>query len=127
MKYQLPLILFDPECPLCTRFKQGLEYLDNSLRFESARNDEVYAQFPELSRQNCLEKVHMITKDMKILSGQEVVDELLKTLPGASKFAWLLDNDQGKKVKDFFYQKVEELRDIVKKKNGNDCDQCPRS
>ena len=40
MKYQLPLILFDPECPLCTRFKQGLEYLDKSLHFESARNDD---------------------------------------------------------------------------------------
>ncbi len=127
MKYQLPLILFDPECPLCTRFKQGLEYLDKTLNFESARNDDVYAQFPELSRQNCLERVHMITQERKILSGQEVVDELLKTLPGVSKFAWLLDNDQGKKVKDFFYQKVEELRDIVKKKDEGDCPQCPRS
>lgn len=127
MKYQLPLILFDPECPLCTRFKQGLEYLDKTLHFESARNDEVYVQFPELSRQNCLEKVHMITKEMKILSGQEVVDELLKTLPGVSKFAWLLENEQGKKVKDFFYQKVEELREIAKKKDEGDCNQCPRS
>ena len=76
MKYQLPLILFDPECPLCTRFKQGLEYLDKSLHFESARNDEVYAEFPELIRQNCLDKVHMLTADKRILSGQEVVDEV---------------------------------------------------
>jgi predicted DCC family thiol-disulfide oxidoreductase YuxK len=126
MKYQLPLILFDPECPLCTRFKQGLEHLDKGLHFESARNDEVYAEFPELSRQACLEKVHMITKEMKVISGQEVVDELLKTLPGVSKLAWLLDNEQGKKVKEFFYQKVEELREIVKKKDEG-CDQCPRS
>ena len=126
MKYQLPLILFDPECPLCTRFKQGLEYLDKSLHFESARSDEVFLQFPELIRQNCLEKVHMITVDKRILSGQEVVDELLKTLPGVSKLAWLLENEQGKKVKDFFYQKVEELREIAKKKDEG-CDQCPRS
>lgn len=126
MKYHLPLILFDPECPLCTRFKQGLEYLDKSLHFESARNDEVYAQFPELSRQKCLEKVHMITKDMKILSGLEVVDELLKTLPGVSKLSWLLENQQGQKVKDFFYQKVEELRELAKKKDEGDCHQCPR-
>ena len=127
MKYHLPLILFDPECPLCTLFKQGLEYLDKSLHFESARNDEVYAQFPELSRQKCLEKVHMITKEMKILSGQEVVDELLKTLPGVSKLSWLLESDQGQKVKDFFYQKVEELRELSKKKEDGDCNQCPRS
>lgn len=126
MKYHLPLILFDPECPLCTRFKQGLEYLDKNLNFESARNDEVYVQFPELSRQKCLEKVHMITADMKILSGSEVVDELLKTLPGVSKLSWLLDNQQGQKVKDFFYQKVEELRELAQKKDEGDCNQCPR-
>ena len=68
----------------------------------------------------------MITREMKILSGQEVVDELLKTLPGVSKLAWLLDNEQGKKVKEFFYNKVEELREIAKKKEEG-CDQCPRS
>lgn len=126
MNHHLPLILFDPECPLCTRFKQGLEYLDKSLNFQSAREDEIYAAFPELSRQKCLEQVHMITSDRRVLAGPEVVDELLKTLPGVSKFAWLLDNDQGKKVKDFFYEKVEELREISRKK-AEDCDQCPRS
>jgi predicted DCC family thiol-disulfide oxidoreductase YuxK len=125
MKYHLPLILFDPDCPLCLRFKQGLEHLDKSLNFISAREDDVYVQFPELNKQTCLEKVHLITSDKKVLSGTEVVDYLLTTLPGVSKFAWLLDNDQGKKVKDFFYQKVEELREIANKKD-DDCNQCPR-
>lgn len=126
MNYQLPLILFDPECPLCLRFKQGLEHLDRSLNFVSAREEAVYAEFPELSRQTCLEKVHMITSDRRILSGPQVVDELLKTLPGVSRLSWLLDNEQGRKVKEFFYQKVEELREITKKKEEG-CDECPRS
>lgn len=124
MKYHLPIILYDPECPLCLRFKQGLSYLDEKLTFVSAREDEVYLQFPELSRQACLDKVHMITAENIILSGPEVVDHLVKTLPGVSKFAWLLDNEQGKKVKDFFYQKVEELRELSSKKDS--CGQCPR-
>ena len=124
MKYHLPIILFDPECPLCLRFKQGLSYLDQKLTFVSAREDDVYLQFPELSRQACLDKVHMITAENVILSGPEVVDHLVKTLPGVSKFAWLLDNEQGKKVKDFFYQKVEELRELSTKKDS--CGQCPR-
>ncbi|MCM2349973.1 MAG: DUF393 domain-containing protein [Bacteriovoracaceae bacterium] len=124
MKYQLPLILYDPECPLCLRFKQGLHYLDKSLTFVSAREDEIYEHFPELNRQACLEKVHMLTGDRTILSGPEVVDQLMVTLPGVSKLAWLLDNDQGKKVKDYFYQKVEELRELSAKKS--DCKQCPR-
>jgi predicted DCC family thiol-disulfide oxidoreductase YuxK len=124
MKYHLPIILYDPECPLCLRFKQGLSYLDQNLNFVSAREDDVYKAFPDLSKQECLEKVHMITADHKILSGPEVVDHLVKTLPGVSKFAWLLDNEQGRKVKDFFYQKVEELRELSTKKES--CKQCPR-
>lgn len=124
MNYELPLILYDPECPLCLRFKQGLEYLDKSLNFASVRDENVFSSFPELDREACLEKVHLITPERTILSGPEVVDYLVKTLPGVSKFAWLLDNEQGKKVKDFFYQKVEELRELTHKKNG--CTQCPR-
>jgi predicted DCC family thiol-disulfide oxidoreductase YuxK len=124
MNYQLPLILFDPECPLCLRFKQGLQFLDKGLHFVSAREDKVYEAFPELDRRDCLEKVHLITFERKILQGPEVVDYLVKILPGVSKFAWLLENEQGKKAKEFFYQKVEELRELSQKKD--DCNQCPK-
>lgn len=123
--YHLPLVLFDPECPLCLRFKQGLGFLDKNLTFVSAREEDVYTSFPELNRQDCLETVHMITADRKILKGPEVVDHLVETLPGVSKLAWLLDNEQGKKVKNFFYEKVEELRELTNKKDS-DCNQCPR-
>lgn len=126
MKHHLPLVLFDPECPLCLRFKQGLEFLDRDLTFVSARDEAIYEDFPELIRQDCLVTVHMVTIDRKILKGSEVVDYLVKTLPGVSKLAWLLDNEQGKRVTEFFYRKVEELRDIVQKKNEGDCNQCPR-
>lgn len=126
MKYHLPLILYDPECPLCTRFKQGLQYLDSSLHFASAREEEVYAQFPEFSKQECLSAVHLMTLEGKVLKGPEVVDYLAKTLPGVSKFAWLLDNEQGQKIKNYFYEKVEELRELSLKKNEGNCDKCPR-
>lgn len=125
MKYQLPIVLFDPECPLCLRFKQGLQYLDKNLTFVSVREDGIFNAFPELNRQECLSKIHMITPDRGIITGPEVVDYLVTTLPGVSKLAWLLDNDQGKKVKDFFYQKVEELRELSNRKEQG-CNQCPR-
>lgn len=125
MNDHLPIILYDPECPLCLRFKQGLEFLDKSLTFVSARDDQIYLFFPELDKKTCLEKVHLITSERLILAGPEVVDYLVKTLPGVSKFAWLLENEQGRKVKDFFYHKVEELRELSTKKD--DCHQCPRN
>lgn len=125
MNDHLPIILYDPECPLCLRFKQGLEFLDKSLTFVSARDDQIYLFFPELDKKTCLEKVHLITSERLILAGPEVVDYLVKTLPGVSKFAWLLENEQGRKVKDFFYHKVEELRELSTKKD--DCHQCPKN
>jgi predicted DCC family thiol-disulfide oxidoreductase YuxK len=125
MNDHLPIILYDPECPLCLRFKQGLEFLDKSLTFVSARDDQIYLFFPELDKKTCLEKVHLITSERLILAGPEVVDYLVKTLPGVSKFAWLLENEQGRKVKDFFYHKVEELRELSTKKE--ECHQCPRN
>jgi predicted DCC family thiol-disulfide oxidoreductase YuxK len=125
MNDHLPIILYDPECPLCLRFKQGIEFLDKSLTFVSARDDQIYLIFPELDKKTCLEKVHLITSERLILAGPEVVDYLVKTLPGVSKFAWLLENEQGRKVKDFFYHKVEELRELSTKKD--DCHQCPRN
>jgi predicted DCC family thiol-disulfide oxidoreductase YuxK len=125
MNDHLPIIFYDPECPLCLRFKQGLSYLDKNLTFLSARDEATFEHFPELDRQECLDQVHMITKDRQILRGPEVVDYLVQTLPGVSKLAWLLDNEQGKKVKDFFYQKVEELRELSQKKDS-DCPSCTR-
>ena len=125
MNYQLPIVLYDPECPLCVRFKQGLEYIDKSLHFVSAREEAVYIAFSELSQPACLEKIHMITIENQILVGPEVVDYLVSRIPGVSKLAWLLESDQGKKVKDYFYQKVEELRELSQKKDS-DCNQCPR-
>jgi len=126
MKNQLPLVIYDPDCPLCLRFKQGLEFLDKSLHFVPVTESWVYESFPELNRQECLEKIHLITQEKKILKGMEVVDYLSNTLPGISKFSWLLESDQGKKAKEFFYQKVEELREISKRKAESDCSQCPR-
>jgi hypothetical protein len=68
----------------------------------------------------------MITEEGVILKGAEVVDYLVNKLPGVSKFAWLLDSDKGQKAKEYFYEKVEELREITRKKNEENCNSCPR-
>jgi predicted DCC family thiol-disulfide oxidoreductase YuxK len=124
MKYQLPLVIYDPNCPLCLRFKQGLEYLNNQINFASVRDDELYQAFPALDRELCLQKIHLISSEQQLLVGPAVVDYLLSSTPAVAKLAWLLDNEQGRKVKDYFYQKVEELRELTTRQD--DCRECPR-
>jgi predicted DCC family thiol-disulfide oxidoreductase YuxK len=119
------VLIFDSECPLCTRFKQGLELMDlpKKIRFIPLQDPKLFEEFPELNAEDCASQVHLITEERKILKGPEVVEYLLKTLPGVSKLSWLLDTESGKKATQLFYQKVEELRDILKEKE--DCNECP--
>jgi predicted DCC family thiol-disulfide oxidoreductase YuxK len=119
------VIIYDPQCSLCLRFKQGLEMLDSKLAFIPVDNEELYQSFPELKKQDCMAQVHMITKDLNVLKGVEVVDYLIKTLPGIARFSWLLESGQGENIKIYFYKKVEELRELSQKKDNN-CKQCPR-
>lgn len=125
MESMKAVLIYDEECPLCLRFKQGLELMDTSkkLRFIPLQDTHVFKEFPELNLEDCMSQVHLITDERKILKGVEVVDYLLRSLPGVSKLSWLLDSESGKKATQFFYQKVEELRDILKEKE--DCNQCP--
>lgn len=126
MKYQLPLLIFDPDCPLCVRFKQGLELMNKSVNFVPLTDSEVFSEYSFLDKEECALQVHLVVSETQVLKGKEVVDYLLETTPMVSKLAWLLDNPAGDQVKGFFYQKVEELRQIVKEKQN--CPDCrPRS
>jgi len=122
MKFDLPLILFDSECPLCVRFTQALKLIDRSddLHYIDIYNYEVYEQFPDLDPEACQDVIHLVTSDKRILKGPEVIDYLMHLFPAVKKFAWLVESEQGKKAVDFFYDKVNQIR-----KNGKaPCTKC---
>lgn len=127
MELKLPLLLYDAECPLCVRFKQGLERLDVGKRvtYHPLQDESVFTQFPQLDPAVCRTEVHYVREDGTVLKGGEVVTELLRHFPGVDKMAWLLDTDVGKKTAEFFYRTVEEARARLTKKD-DDCDKCPR-
>lgn len=122
MKYQFPLIIFDPDCPLCLRFKQGLEMMNKDITFIPLTDEQIFIDFPHLTREECSKEVHLLVDENTAIKGKEVVDYLLESTPMVSKLAWLLDNPTGDKVKSYFYDKVEELRSIVKEKQS--CPSC---
>ena len=124
MEFKLPLLVYDAECPLCVRFKQGLERLDAHQRvsYVPLQDVEVFQKFPQLDRTACAAKVHYLREDGAVLVAGEVVTELLKHFPGVDKFGWLLDSEVGRKTVDFFYEKVEAYRRISQEKS---CERCP--
>ena len=122
MKYQFPLVIFDPECPLCLRFKQGLELMNKNISFVPLNDEFLFTTFPHLDRDACANEIHLLVNETQVIKGKDVVDYLLESTPMVSKLAWLLDNPAGDKVKSYFYDKVEELRTIVKEKQS--CPSC---
>lgn len=125
MELKPPLLLYDSDCPLCVRFKQGLERLDVEKRvtYHPIQDETVFKLFPQLTLEECRLKVHYLREDGFVLKGSEVVTELLHHFPGVSKFGWLLDSDVGRKTVDFFYNQVELIRQRMKDKD-NGCGDC---
>jgi predicted DCC family thiol-disulfide oxidoreductase YuxK len=117
-----PIIIFDSECTLCTRFKDGLERIDinNELSFISIHSPEVNDLDVSLSAQEIQATIHLITEDNKVLKGSDVITHLSKILPGIKKLSWLLETNVGKKASNFFYEKINQMR-LAKTKECKGC------
>lgn len=120
--YKLPILIYDSECTMCTRFKQALERIDtgNEINFVSIHEDELYEAFPELNRDDCYDKVHLIDENRKIYVGASIVEVLKDKIPTINKLSWLLDKEATKKALNVFYEKVNEFR----KSKLNPCKAC---
>lgn len=120
----LPLILFDSECPLCCRFKQALERLPGTERynFVSIHEEKIYSIYTFLSKESCNKDLHVIDGQDKIYVGSEAIRHLVSQFPGTSKFTWLIESNMGKKTVDYFYKMADRYRESLL----NWCSDCKR-
>lgn len=100
--------------------------MDKRVSYCPIQDEDIFKQYPQLDPEACRLKVHYLREDGALLTGSEVVTELLHHFPGVSKFGWLLDSEVGRKTVDFFYQQVEQMRQRMKEKDES-CGTCPRS
>ena len=108
-------IIFDDQCPLCLRFKQGLSHiLSNEFQFRSILEETNHRDFPQLDIDQLKETVHMISNTGDVFKGVELIEVIAKHTPLVSKFAWLLETGGGKKASEFFYDKVNQLKEQLK-------------
>ncbi len=121
----LPLLLFDDQCPLCVRFSQSLKMAgrENAPTLLSIHHPELLSIFPTLKLEECTQTIHFIDARSVLYTGSEAVTELVKLIPAAEKFAWLIDSAMGQKAVDFFYNTANRMRDSLL----NRCGACKKS
>ncbi|MBD65251.1 MAG: hypothetical protein CME62_08590 [Halobacteriovoraceae bacterium] len=117
-----PLLIYDSKCSFCARFKQALELIDlkKQIEFKDVYDESIYVEHPQLDQDECLGVVHLIDVDSSIYRGSEVIEFLVKILPGVSKFAWLLENESAKAAMNVFYSKLNDMR-VMKKRKCYSC------
>lgn len=120
---KLPILVFDSECPLCVRFTQALKLVDKNhkIHYVSVYEDELYAKYPFLDRNECEQVVHLVLSKDEVLKGGQVVSYLVKMIPAVEKFAWLINPESSKKASEAFYKKINDVRKFVKKHGCKGC------
>lgn len=124
MEKKLPLLIYDSDCILCTRFKQTIERLDVNklIHYASIHDEWIYDDYKTLNKEDCQKVVHFIDEAGVITKGSEVIISLMKHYPMVSSLTWMLETDVGKKALDFFYQKVNDIRNSMVEEKCNKCD-----
>lgn len=117
-----PVLIYDSECNLCTRFQKALALLDikGKVSYRSLHDPSVYIDFPNLNKEDCEDVIHLVDSDGKIYRSTEVIEFLVEIFPGVNKFAWLLESDSAKNAMDVFYNKLNDMR-IMKKRKCYTC------
>ena len=115
---QLPLLVYDSECSLCLRFTQALQRLPGTAHINkiSIHEENLYKNFPDLSKEECHKVVHLIIEDKTILAGAQVLEYLIERFPGVSKFAWLIESNMGRKTIDYFHKVANKCRQSLIKR-----------
>lgn len=80
---QADLVIFDGECQFCTGQVKNLHRWDgkNRLAFLSLHDPEVAARFPDLTREQLMEEMYLVTQDGRRFRGAEAFRYLTRRLP----------------------------------------------
>lgn len=121
-RYSLPLLIYDGDCALCTRFALSIERCPETCHIQIApyQDKKIFSFYPQLSLEQCQTHPHLIQENGELLVAEEVIEFLVSLYPVVKKFSWLLEKNAGKKTIELFYSATSRLRKNLKK----DCPKC---
>tara|TARA_R110002049_G_scaffold198439_1_gene368449 strand:- start:1378 stop:1749 length:372 start_codon:yes stop_codon:yes gene_type:complete len=103
-------VFYDGKCILCRRYKQAVELLDNSKFTWLDANEESSSKMLNIPTQELLADLHVQLSDNSIIKGSAAMTYIIKQIPAASRFSWLMEKDSTKKAIETFHSTSEKLR-----------------
>ncbi|MDA8793265.1 DUF393 domain-containing protein [Bacteriovoracaceae bacterium] len=121
-KFSKPILLYDKQCPMCLRFKQGIQYIDTNrqIEFLDIYDPKTYEKITFLTQKECETIIHLVDVRGEVYVGADALTFLVKQFPQAQKLSWLLDSTAGQKAVEVFYDKVDQFRKWYK----SSCKRC---
>lgn len=103
-------LLYDGECPLCTRFAAELQRYDvykqiDIIPLQSYMGIDKAIDIVELQKD-----VHMLGQNGECLVGSEVIREVLMIVPQMKAFRWMLKTNAGKGLSKALYSSLKFVR-----------------
>ena len=77
-----PVVIYDSACTLC---QGGVQWISRravrgALEFLPCQSGERRARFPDLAESRCMEAIHVVLPDGRVLAGDAAIPEILRHL-----------------------------------------------
>ena len=103
-------LLYDGECPLCTRFANTVRRLDNETSIVVRDLHEHFREDSSIPLEKLLEDVHLLSEEGTILRGGDAVAKVITLIPQARPFRWMIESKAGKRSSDAAYEIMARVR-----------------
>ncbi len=83
------VLIYDAECSLCCGYMNWIKSYTmkpGTFEFIACQSNELKSRFPNIREETCLEDLHLVTPDGRILAGDKSLPEILCNL---RYFRWL--------------------------------------
>ena len=105
------VLIYDGHCPFCTAQVERLKSIaGGSLAAESFQERRVLEHIPELSYEDCMKEIKLVTAEGRILGGAHAIFYALSLNPYLRPLRWIYPLPLLKQIIDFLYRLVAQNR-----------------
>ncbi|MBN2435328.1 MAG: DUF393 domain-containing protein [Spirochaetes bacterium] len=114
MKTESWTLLYDRDCPLCSRFAVIVEKLDHENMIDFVPLQDYCKKEIRFSCEELLKTVHIISEQGQVLKGGDAVCKVLMLVPASRPYRWLLKSKVGHRVSNTVYFALNSIRRCYK-------------